>query len=696
MNLTRRGNRRPDPIAVVFLVLMLALAILTSLDWLLVLEPRLRSEAETTARALTNANARSIEQIIAMDAEILDTGTIRGAVSEMLILTDAQTGKPFFVGVDLEFAPPWQAASFNMGESDCRSCFTNAMPLFQADSGRLIGNLTAHANPVFYQAMRDDTRNSFLIWTTGLLALMSLGWWALSLYQRYSTQSDIRASAIFDASPIPLLLVREPDGTIKDANDAAKTLFAAASLSGTDMTTLLEPNAFSQLASATRQGSLSLETTLKLPEGRLPVVATATPVEIEDRLALIIGIIDISEHKAFEKRIEKEKEKSESASRAKSDFLAAMSHEIRTPLNGILGFAHVLNKTVLNDDQREHLELIDISARNLLSIIEEILDFSRIEAGKFQVRESNVDLARLLFDTVRLFRAKAEEKGLELLYQEERDLPRWIESDDLRMRQLVGILLDNAIKFTPRGGLELRTSTLTNKSESKLIIQVSDSGIGIPQDELPKLFEPFYQVDQSSRRPFGGTGLGLVIARNISESLGGNIEVTSTEGRGSSFTVSLPLKLGSDQAVKNDKRFELSLADHASEIRALVVDDDPINGKLLVYLLQARNVIADRVESGSRAIQMITDRHYNLVFLDLHMPGISGWDVVKELERLQDDCGCDRNYPPIIATTADVQKDSQEQLLKDGMDDFLAKPVDPDTLNQIIVRWTRSTHEKTG
>ena len=694
MNLTRRGNRRPDPIAVVFLVLMLALAILTSLDWLLVLEPRLRSEAETTARALTNANARSIEQIIAMDAEILDTGTIRGAVSEMLILTDAQTGKPFFVGVDLEFAPPWQAASFSMGESDCRSCFTNAMPLFQADSGRLIGNLTAHANPVFYQAMRDDTRNSFLIWTTGLLALMSLGWWALSLYQRYSTQSDIRASAIFDASPIPLLLVREPDGTIKDANDAAKTLFAAASLSGTDMTTLLEPNAFSQLASATRQGSLSLETTLKLPEGRLPVVATATPVEIEDRLALIIGIIDISEHKAFEKRIEKEKEKSESASRAKSDFLAAMSHEIRTPLNGILGFAHVLNKTVLNDDQREHLELIDISARNLLSIIEEILDFSRIEAGKFQVRESNVDLARLLFDTVRLFRAKAEEKGLELLYQEERDLPRWIESDDLRMRQLVGILLDNAIKFTPRGGLELRTSTLTNKSESKLIIQVSDSGIGIPQDELPKLFEPFYQVDQSSRRPFGGTGLGLVIARNISESLGGNIEVTSTEGRGSSFTVSLPLKLGSDQAVKNDKRFELSLADHASEIRALVVDDDPINGKLLVYLLQARNVIADRVESGSHAIQMITDRHYNLVFLDLHMPGISGWDVVKELERLQDDC--DRNYPPIIATTADVQKDSQEQLLKDGMDDFLAKPVDPDTLNQIIVRWTRSTHEKTG
>ena len=688
MNLARRVNRRPDPIAVVFLVLMLALAILTSLDWLLILEPRLRAEAETTARALTDANARSIEQIKTLDGNKLDINTIRGAVSEMLILTDAQTNKPFFVGVDLEFAPPWEKDSFHMGESKCAPCFTNSVPLFQTGSGKLIGNLTVHASPVFYQAMRDDTRNSFLIWTTGLLALMSLGWWALSLHQKYSAQSDIRASAIFDASPIPLLLVGEPDGTVKDANEAAETLFATTSLSGLNMNELLEPTAFSQLASATRHGSLSLETTLKLPEGRLPVIATATPVDIDERLSLIIGIIDVSEHKAFEKRIEAEKEKSESASRAKSDFLAAMSHEIRTPLNGILGFTHVLNKTSLADDQREHLELINISARNLLSIIEEILDFSRIEAGKFQVRESDVDLPNLLADTVRLFRVKAEEKRLELLYREANDLPQWIYTDDLRVRQLIGILLDNAIKFTPRGGLELQTTSITDVNESYLILRVSDSGIGIPKDELPKLFEPFYQVDQSSRRPFGGTGLGLVIARNICESLGGNIEVDSNEGHGSCFTVKLPLRLGNKKMPENNTALSAPLGTRIPDVRALVVDDDPINGKLLVYLLQARNVIADRAESGGRAIQMMADRQYNIVFLDLHMPGISGWDVVKELQRKQG--SGERNYPPIIATTADVQKDSRERLLNDGMDDFLAKPVNPDTLNQLIARWTQT------
>ncbi len=694
MNLARRVNRRPDPIAVVFLVLMLALAILTSLDWLLILEPRLRSEAETTARALTDANARSIEQIISLDDDELDINTIRSAVSEMLILTDAQTATPFFVGVDLEFAPPWEQDSFSMGEPKCDPCFTNSIPLFQTGSGRLIGNLTVHASPVFYQAMRDDTRNSFLIWTTGLLALMSLGWWALSLHQKYSTQSDIRASAIFDASPIPLLLVGESDGTVKDANEAAETLFATTSLSGLNMNELLEPTAFSQLASATRHGSLSLETTLKLPEGRLPVIATATPVDIDERLSLIIGIIDISEHKAFEKRIEAEKEKSESASRAKSDFLAAMSHEIRTPLNGILGFTHVLNKTSLADDQREHLELIDISARNLLSIIEEILDFSRIEAGKFQVRESDVDLPNLLADTVRLFRVKAEEKRLELLYREAADLPHWIHTDDLRVRQLIGILLDNAIKFTPRGGLELQTSMVTDNSETYLILRVSDSGIGIPHDELPKLFEPFYQVDQSSRRPFGGTGLGLVIARNICESLGGHIEVDSEEGHGTCFTVKLPLRLGEEKIPENNTALSTPLDARLPDIRALVVDDDPINGKLLVYLLQARNIIADRAESGSRAIQMMADRQYNLVFLDLHMPGISGWDVVKELQR-QQGTG-ERKYPPIIATTADVQKDSRERLLNDGMDDFLAKPVNPETLDRIITRWTQAKAQQTG
>jgi signal transduction histidine kinase/ActR/RegA family two-component response regulator len=604
----------------------------------------------------------------------------------MLVLTDSQTGKPFFSAVGVEFAPPWQTSSFRMGDRECEDCFSNSMPLFDPRNGILLGNLSIDASPVFYRAMRDDTRNSFLIWTASLLALMSLGWWALSLYQAHSTESDSRATAIFDASPIPLLLVRQTDGSIVDANEAAEQLLSSTLQSAVRIDGLLEPEAFAVLAEHRSIGSRSIETRLQLPEGRLPVIATATPVDIAEAAWLIIALIDVSDHKAFEKRIEEEREKSETASRAKSAFLAAMSHEIRTPLNGILGFTHVLSQSRLDDEQREHLELIDISARNLLGIIEEILDFSRIEAGKFSVREACVDLHRLLDDTVRLFRNKAEEKGLELLYREEPGLPVLIETDGLRLRQLIGILLDNAIKFTPRGGLELETETRTEAPEPSLTLRVSDTGIGIPSDELPKLFEPFYQVDQSSRRPFGGTGLGLVIARNICESLGGSIEIDSREGHGSCFTVILPLRIREDARANGLRLESVPPRTAGIDTRALVVDDDPINGKLLVYLLQARNVIADRVETGSRAIQRIGERPYDLVFLDLHMPGLSGWDVVLELKRQQGQGT--RTYPPLIATTADVQQGSRERLLGEGLDDFLAKPVDASALDAIIARWT--------
>jgi len=686
MNTLARQKRRPDPIALVFAVLMLALAVLAALDWLLVLEPRLRSEADTTARALANAYARSIQQIVSEDPEALDTDAIRDAVGEILELSDSQTGSPFFSAVSIEFSPPRQTASFRMGDVECDGCFTNAMPLFDPRNGVLVGNLSLSGSPVFYQAMRDDARNSFLIWTVGLLALMSMGWWALSLYQTHSTESDIRATAIFDASPIPLLLVRQGDGSIVDANEAAEQLLASALRSATRIDALLEPDAFATLSDSGPQVSRSLETRLQLPEGKLPVLATATPVDIAEAGWLIVALIDVSDHKAFENRIEQEKEKSETASRAKSAFLAAMSHEIRTPLNGILGFTHVLAQGRLDDEQREHLELIDISARNLLGIIEEILDFSRIEAGKFSVRQSRTDLHRLLDDTVRLFRNKAEEKGLELLYRQETGLPKLIETDGLRLRQLIGILLDNAIKFTPRGGLELETETRLDAAEPTLALRVSDTGIGISTDELPKLFEPFYQVDQSSRRPAGGTGLGLVIARNICESLGGTIDVDSREGHGSCFTVLLPLRIREDERSDGPRPEFQPRRSTRIDTRALVVDDDPINGKLLVYLLQARNIIAGRVESGSAAIRQIRERDYDLVFLDLHMPGMTGWDVVRELKHQQ---GSEpRSFPPLIATTADVQKGSRERLLGEGLDDFLAKPVDTRALDEVIARWT--------
>ncbi len=685
-----RNKHRPrSPVATVFLVLMLTLATLGALDWLLVLEPRLRSEAQTTARALAHAEARSLQPLIGSRSHQPKIQMIRDAVSEMLILTDANTERPFFSAISIEFAPPWVSASFAMGDDSCTDCFANEIPLFDPNSGDLMAILRIKSSPVFYQAMRDDMRASFLIWTAGLLALMSLGWWALSLFQTHSDESDVRAAAIFNTSPIPLLLISRPHGTIIDTNGAATHLFDAVPLSYSRISDLLDRHSFEQLLLVEPGTRLAFETELHLTGRDLPVKATATALTLDGRELLVVGLIDITEEKAFEKRLAAEKEKADAASRAKSTFLATMSHEIRTPLNGILGFTQVLANGDLSRDQREHLELIDLSARNLLGVIEEVLDFSRIEAGKFSVRESSVDLPLLLDDTVRLFRAKAESKGLELVYREATELPATINTDGLRLRQLLGILVDNAIKFTPRGGLEVEVEIRESEQEPLLIFKVIDTGIGIAESELPKLFEPFYQVDQTSRRPFGGTGLGLVIARNIAESLGGTIAVTSEEGHGSCFTVSLPLLISDQPATLPSPLSKRRVSASTTNNRALVVDDDPINGKLLVYLLQARNVIAERVESGSMALRQIEHATYDMVFLDLHMPGLTGWDVLEELQKRQ--LNGKRNYPPLIATTADVQKDSRERLLADGMDDFLAKPVEAGALDEIIERWSPVT-----
>ena len=682
------GNSSPhhhSAVATVFLVLMLALATLSAFDWLLILEPRLRSEAETTARILAQANAENIQHLMSHGTNPPDTSAIRDALSKMLILRDTQTGESYFSAATMEFVPPFELGSFSIGNTACSDCFDNRIPLFDPVDGRLVGLLTIKVSPVFFQAMRDDTRVSFFVWTAALLGMMGLGWWSLMQLQSRSAQSEARAATLFSASPIPLLLVDTVDGAVIDSNAAAQTLFASIASAPARLDDLVGPETRACLESTPADKPLSLETTLRLGNRELPVTTTATTLQLDKRCLLVVAVIDNSAHKAFERRIEEEKEKSESASRAKSAFLAAMSHEIRTPLNGIIGFTHVLAQSTLSEEQREHLDLIDLSARNLLGVIEEILDFSRIEAGKFSVREAVVELPVLLDDTIRLFRAKAEQKGLELLYREEPQLPFAIETDGLRLRQMLGILLDNAIKFTPRGGLQLETETRAGCPESLLILRVSDTGVGIPGNALSKVFEPFYQVDQSSRRAFGGTGLGLVIARNITESLGGTIEVDSSEGKGSCFTVTLPLHIAQQNGATTRGSRQRPPTRRNPNMRALVVDDDPINGKLLVYLLQARDVIADRVESGADALWQVDEQSYDLVFLDVHMPGLSGLDVVRELQQRQG--SGPRSYPPLIATTADVQKGSNERLFAEGMDDFLAKPVDVTSLDEILRRW---------
>ncbi|HPR06742.1 MAG TPA: DUF3520 domain-containing protein [Denitromonas sp.] len=306
------GNSSPhrhSAVATVFLVLMLALATLSALDWLLILEPRLRSEAETTARILAQANAENIQHLMSHGTNPPDTSAIRDALSKMLILEDTQTGESYFSAATMEFTPPFELGSFSIGDTACSDCFDNRIPLFDPVGGKLVGLLTIKVSPVFFQAMRDDTRVSFFVWTAALLGMMGLGWWSLTQLQSRSAQSEARAATLFSASPIPLLLVDTVDGAVIDSNAAARTLFASTASAPARLDDLVGSETRARLESTPADRPLSLETTLRLGNRELPVTTTATTLQLDRKRLLVVAVIDNSAHKAFERRIEEEKEK---------------------------------------------------------------------------------------------------------------------------------------------------------------------------------------------------------------------------------------------------------------------------------------------------------------------------------------------------------------------------------------------------
>jgi PAS domain S-box-containing protein len=379
------------------------------------------------------------------------------------------------------------------------------------------------------------------------------------------------------------------------------------------------------------------------------------------------------------------KEAAEAASVAKSAFLANMSHEIRTPMNGILGMAHLLRRSGVNAEQAERLDKIDSAAEHLLNVINDILDISKIEAGKFELEDVAVFPDRLMNNVGSILADRAKAKGLRLLI-EVVSLPADLHGDPTRLQQALLNYATNAIKFTEAGSVTLRATLQEQDAATALVrFEVQDTGIGIAADDLDRLFMAFEQADNSTTRKYGGTGLGLAITRRLAELMGGEAGVTSTPGVGSSFwfTARLKKQVGASGEVEHVAGIDAEelLQRHHGGQRILVVDDEPVNREVATMLLEDAGLVVDTAHDGEQAVAMARNTAYSAILMDMQMPKLDGLQATRQIRLLEGYAAT-----PIIAITANAFAEDKARCLEAGMNDFLVKPFDPASIFSTLLR----------
>lgn len=398
---------------------------------------------------------------------------------------------------------------------------------------------------------------------------------------------------------------------------------------------------------------------------------------------------DITELKRNELELLKSKEHAERSLKVKEGFLANMSHEIRTPMNGVIGMIDLLGETPLNTEQKDYVLTIKRSSETLLNILNDILDLSKIEAGKMELHEAPIAVEELLLKLVSLFGQTAKSKGNTLTYHIGPDIPKFIIADQTRLLQIMSNLTSNALKFTENGSVKV-VLTLVKKEGlfHKIKVEVEDSGIGISATDKQILFTSFTQLDNSSRKSFGGTGLGLAISKQLCALMNGEIGVESTLGEGSTFWFTFETKETSIAQISTIKQVEdTPIEDVFADYHPLIllVDDNAVNRKVANEILKKSGCETDMAESGFKAIEMVEKRYhsdgkgYDIIFMDIQMPDMDGVETTQELKKR-----FSKGLPPIVAMTAYSMKEDRDRFMSQGMDDYIAKPIRAQTLVQKV------------
>ncbi|OIR13721.1 autoinducer 2 sensor kinase/phosphatase LuxQ [mine drainage metagenome] len=524
---------------------------------------------------------------------------------------------------------------------------------------------------------------------------------ARDITEKKRLENEVRQASIYNRSLIeasldPLVTI-SPEGKITDVNEGSikATGVRREELIGTDFSdyfTEPEKARAGYLQVLSRGYVTDYPLTIRHRNGTLTdVLYNASVYKNAD--GKILGVFaaarDVTEQKAAQEELRRYKDHleevvqmrtadlvlarnaAEAANRAKSVFLANMSHELRTPLNAILGFSNLMRKdALLRHEQREDLDIINRSGEHLLTLINDVLEMAKIEAGRVELEIAPIDLGSLVRDVTDMMHVRAQEKGLQLLVDQSSEFPRYIKGDAARLRQVMINLIGNAVKFTEQGGITLRLGVIANTTPH-LLIEVEDTGIGIKPEDQKKLFEPFVQLGESAMQK--GTGLGLTITRQYVQLMGGTISFESTPGKGSIFQVELPLEKIEAHDVAMPESMSMrevtSLAPGQPEYRILIVEDQLENQLLLTQLMKSVGFPVKVAENGARAVEIFQSWQPHLIWMDRRMPVMDGMEATRRIRKLPGG-----KSVKIVAVTASAFKEQREEMLDSGMDDFVRKP----------------------